>query len=270
MKNPRTAVLPSSIRQALNDAGDRHAIQELDSTQKKNYAEVLSRRLASIFANALRPNFRGILPDPNDKGHESKARTSKGFKKLDVNYSTADLGLALGLSIKTINFRDGKTNRYTKNYTRVDAELRAEASDYHDRQPYAVMIAVIFMPMDACDDGSSRIPSSFGQAVQIYRNRANRVRVTDSAMLFEGIFIGLYDAIPGTKFGDVAFFDVLDKPTRSGQPRKLMSFDELIRRITEIYDSRNQPLFEWDDAQPEPLALPPAAAVDGDGDEEDQ
>ena len=55
------------------------------------------------------------------------------------------------MSIKTINFRDATTKRYTKNYTRADGELRAEASDYHERQPYAVMVAVIFLPIDACD-----------------------------------------------------------------------------------------------------------------------
>lgn len=82
-------------------------------------------------------------------GQESRARTGKGLKKLDVNYSTIELGLGLGLSIKTINFRDAKTKRYTKNYTRVDNELRAEAADYHERQPYSVLCAVIFLPFDA-------------------------------------------------------------------------------------------------------------------------
>jgi hypothetical protein len=264
MAKPKTTSLRTSIRDALVEAGDQHAIAKLEQTPKKNYAEALSRRLASIFADALRPNFKGILPDPNDTGHESKARTSKGFKKLDVNYSKTDLGLALGLSIKTINFKDRKTNRYTKNYTRVDAELRAEASDYHDRQPYAVMIAVIFMPMDSCEDSSARIPSSFGQAVQIFRNRAGRKQVTDASMLFEGIFIGLYDAAPGAGYGDIIFFDVSDKPTRSGKPQKIMAFTELISRITGIYDLRNQPLFEWDDAPPEAALLPPAAAIDED------
>src|SRR5262245_42608206 len=84
---------------------------------KKNYAERLSRAIATKVATGLRPHFPGILPDESDKGHESKARTSKGFKKLDVNYSTPELGLGLGVSVKTVNFRDRKSARYTKNYT---------------------------------------------------------------------------------------------------------------------------------------------------------
>ena len=48
-----------------------------------------------------------------------------GLKKLDVNHSTPEIGLGLGVSIKTINFLDIKTRRYTKNIKRVDGELRA-------------------------------------------------------------------------------------------------------------------------------------------------
>jgi hypothetical protein len=88
-------------------------------------------------ANALRPSFP-ILPDEFGKKQESKARTSKGYKKLDINYSTTELGLGLGVFVKTLNFKDPKSQRYTKNYSRIDNELRAEASDYHERQPYAV------------------------------------------------------------------------------------------------------------------------------------
>ena len=98
-------------------SNDRRRVAEGTRTDKKNYAELLSRALAQRFADALRSSFKGILPNPDGSGQESKARTGKGLKKLDVNYSTVELGLGLGVSIKTINFRDPKTRRYTKNYT---------------------------------------------------------------------------------------------------------------------------------------------------------
>ena len=163
-----------------------------EQARKRNFAQGLSQALAPRIANALRSRFAGILPDEHGRRQESRARSAKGFKKLDVNYSTSELGLGLGVSIKTINFRDPTTNRYTKNYTRADAELRAEASDYHDRQPYAVMIAVVFMPVDACDDGSDA-PSSFGGAVQTFRFRAGRLGSDEPSVLFERVFIGLYE-----------------------------------------------------------------------------
>lgn len=250
---PSEAGVADSMRSALLAAGDRAAA----STQsaKKNYAERLSRELAVLVAHALRPSFPGILPDRSGVGQESKARSAKGFKKLDVNYSTPELGLGLGVSIKTINFRDKATARYTKNYTRADAELRAEASDYHDRQPYAVMIAVVFLPIDSCDDGSGNWPSSLGQAVQVFRFRAGREKPTDPSMLFERAFIGLYD-IDDDRLGEVGFFDVVDAPPKRGRPRKLLSLSEMIDVIVKTYDARNKPTFTWADAPPEPVSLP--------------
>jgi hypothetical protein len=168
-----------SIGEDLRSLPPREATQT--RAQKKNYAEALSRLLATRLASGLRPFFDGIMPDALGRRQESKARTSKGYKKLDINYSTTELGLGLGISVKTLNFVDEKSQRYTKNYTRIDNELRAEASDYHERQPYAVMVAVIFLPLNSCTDGKARrrasgelltTASSFAQAVHIFRHRA--------------------------------------------------------------------------------------------------
>ncbi|MBB4364340.1 hypothetical protein GGD65_005398 [Bradyrhizobium sp. CIR18] len=254
MARSGASALPNNIAAELRAAGDRS--KTVTREQKKNYAELLSRRLAQRFADALRSAFPDILPDSSGKGQESKARSSKGFKKLDVNYSTVELGLGLGVSIKTINFRDATTKRYTKNYTRADGELRAEASDYHERQPYAVMVAVIFLPLDACDDGGKNAPSSFGQAVQVFRFRTGRENPKDPAMLFERVFVGLYDA-DEKHFGEVTFFDVMSKPPRTGKPATMLSFPQLVQEIVETYDRRNSPRFEWEDAAPEKVTAPP-------------
>ncbi|MFZ5738596.1 MAG: hypothetical protein ACOY6K_17170 [Pseudomonadota bacterium] len=249
-------LLENSIRRELDWAGDRSVVEKGSATDKKNYAEGLSRALSQRFADALRKSFDGILPDVDGFGQESKARTGKGLKKLDVNYSTVELGLGLGVSIKTINFRDAKTKRYTKNYTRVDNELRAEAADYHVRQPYAVLCAVVFIPLDACDDGGSA-PSSFGQAVQIFRYRAGRERPVDDATLFERILVGLYDA-GSPCFGTTGFFDVMDAPPRTGRPSALMTFEQAIDKIVEAYDARNKSAFKWAEGETEILAAPEA------------
>jgi hypothetical protein len=137
MARQRAPAAPVSIAEELHSAGNRATVATAAASEKKNYAERLSRALANRVAQHLRSAFPNILPDADGKGQESQARTSKGYKRLDVNYSTPELGLGLGVSIKTINFTDGRSKRYTKNYTRADGELRAEASDYHERQPYA-------------------------------------------------------------------------------------------------------------------------------------
>ncbi|AVT74427.1 hypothetical protein RPPS3_03640 [Rhodopseudomonas palustris] len=250
----KTDVSENSIRRELDWAGDRSVVEKGSATDKKNYAESLSRALSQRFADALRKSFDGILPNPDGLGQESKARTGKGLKKLDVNYSTVELGLGLGVSIKTINFRDAKTKRYTKNYTRVDNELRAEAADYHERQPYSVLCAVVFVPLDACDDGGSA-PSSFGQAIQTFRYRAGREKPVDDTTLFERILVGPYDAEPAS-FGVTGFFDVMDAPPRTGRPSSLMTFEQAISTIVEAYDARNKSVFKWAEGDTEILATP--------------
>ena len=240
----------ASIADELHKAGDyRHLVQSGGSTDKKNYAETLSRELSTRIANDLRSDFPGILPDRDGKMQESRARTAKGFKKLDVNYSTSELGLALGVSVKTLNFRDGNTDRYTKNFTRIDNELGAETAGYHERQPYAVMAGVLFLPLDACDDGSYRTHSlsSFAQAITIFRPRAGRDRPADSPFLFERLFIALYDTAPDT-FGELICFDVTDSPPKKGRPRRnVLSYGAMLREIVQSYDRRNRPPIDWAD-----------------------
>jgi hypothetical protein len=246
----RSGLLTDSIAAELRRAGDHARLAASGSAaEKKNFAEALSRALAQRFANALRGTFPGILPDARGKGQESRARTGKGLKKLDVNHSTAELGLALGVSVKTINFRDAKSKRYTKNFTRADNEFRAESADYHQRQPYAVLCGIFFLPLDACDDGGSD-PSSFGQAVRIFRFRSGRRRAVDDPTLFERFLIGLYDTSLGS-FGKVGFFDVEEAPPKNGRPSQLLSFEQCIDRIARTYDRRNRTSFVWADALPE-------------------
>ncbi len=203
--------------------------------------------MATCIANALRRDFPGITPDELGGDQETPARTAKGFKKLDVNYSTPSLGLALGVSVKSINFSDERTRRFTKNYTRNDNELRAEATDYHQRQPYAVLVGVLFMPIASCDDAAQgrkqeRNISSFGKAVKFFRARANRQVPRDDVDLFERFFIGLYEDTAET-----LLFDVMRPPPRNRRPleSECLHFDGFITEIVRTYRGRNDPPFHW-------------------------
>jgi hypothetical protein len=230
----------------LLDQATKLARGETDRERKKNFAEHLSRQLAQAVADGLRSDFRGITPTHDGKQHERATRSAKGVKKLDVNYSTADLGLGLGVSIKTVTAKDPKGGRFGKNYTRIDNELRAEAKDYHQRQPYAVMVALIFLPEAACHDGSERTPSSFGSAVKQFRYRANRRNPTNEEELFERVFVCCY-ADDGAARGTAWFFDVMRPPPRTGRPVRAtrLSFAEVLDEIKRTYDMRNDPPFEW-------------------------
>ncbi|MEV6757351.1 hypothetical protein [Streptomyces sp. NPDC051214] len=223
-----------------------------DATQpqgKRNaYATRFANRLAVLFANSLRDTFPGVLPRPDGSGQESRARTAKGFKKLDVNYSTPELGLGLGVSLKHIGYRDAETKRYSKNFTRNDNELRAEAMDYHERQPYAVMIGVLFLPYDAADDCTGgKHPSSFGAAVKHFRNRAGRDTVAAPPDLFEKFYIALYEH-SGANLGKLDFYDVdRPKPPFGRRPKadEVVDFEQFVSEVIRVYDARNDPPFEW-------------------------
>ena len=233
-----------NIATALSVAATASGTDE--RARKKNFAEKLSRELAQVVADALRPRFEGITPSPDGKGHERPTRTAKGVKKLDINYSTPDLGLGLGVSIKTVTAVDPKTKRFTKNFTRIDNELRAEAKDYHERQPYAVMAAIIFLPEAACRDGTGTAPSSFGSSIQAFRHRSGRATARDEEELFEAVFVACYrESEPN--LGDVWFFSVETAPPRQGLPvtADRLNFQEVLGRITSIYERRNDPPFDW-------------------------
>ena len=219
---------------------------------KKKYSEVFSNKIAVLIANRLREtrNFKGdILPLPSGQGRET-AIPSGAFnkaKKTDVNYSTLS-GLELLVSIKTLGFRDvqrrsgtkpPRIGRYTKNMVRNDHELRAEAMEFHERYPFAVLAALFFIPRDSCDDGASSDKSSFAHAVMTFRARAGRLRPDDPAQLFELFYIGLYDH-SGPERGRVRFFDVMDPPRRHGVPWRLVDLDQVINRIVEVYGLRNR------------------------------
>lgn len=229
------------LSEVLRRSGPRPA-SDAHQSEKGAYATRFANHMAMLIADGLRPHFRGILPDESGRGLESPARSVRGPKKLDVNYSTPQLGLALGISLKSVHIREPKGTRgYTHNMKRNDEELRVEASGYHARQPYAVMIGVLFLPDDACDDGNEGQPSSFGKWVQYLRPLSGRKDPGDDIMLYEKVFISLYDP-NGTR---MEFFDVETAPPKLGRPQSMLSYSAFLQEVKRAYDRRNHTEFTW-------------------------
>lgn len=258
---------PRTFREVLDQVEPRPNDQG-DQKQKKNYAELLSNRIAVWLAEMLRgnkPKFRSILPNADGSGRETRVASgaSKKPKKTDVRFSTADTGVELLVSVKTLSFRDTKRDsrgrtvlgRYTKNMVRNDHELRAEAMDVHERFPYAVLVAILFLPYTACDDGEAD-KSSFAHAIKTFRARGGRVLPSDPYQQFERMFIGLYELEEQEgKRGEVRFFDVMTNPPRRGRPTHgLLTEQELVMEITKAYEIRNEGYIEWADG-----AVPPGS-----------
>lgn len=242
---PRPDPEMSEVREALEYAAPK--------ANGNTFGTYFSNALAVVFANALRRHgFDGVLPDAQG-GFESRVQGARGLKKLDVNYSTPEMGLGLGLSIKTISSRDPKTKRYTKNYSRNDNELRAEAVDYHRRQPFAVLAAFLFLPADAADDASvsaedsddDRNVSSFGAAVKYFRYRTPRIDAHDEPDRFEAFYVALYEGDGTAMLWPV--HDLTLGPPSARRPREgeYVSVDEAVGELIGIYERRNNPPFSW-------------------------
>jgi hypothetical protein len=212
-------------------------------TGKQGYAMRFANAMAVLIANELRPRFPEIKPDPEGKGVESPARAVRGLKKLDVNYGTSEAGLGLGISLKSVHVRDKKPNqRFHHNMKHNDEELRVEAAGHHGRQPYAVLVGILVLPFEACEDGDESKPSSFGKWVKYLWPLADREDPHDALDRFERVYIALYDL--DARLG---FFNVRTPPPRTGRPSELLSFDELIAEVVSFYEKRNQMDFRWDD-----------------------
>lgn len=233
----------------------------VDRADKKNYAERLSRELALLVAEQLRHRFPSarVTPLSDGSGQEFRIGGNLDAKKTDVAVWDDRAGLVLGVSIKTITARDQKTQRYTKNVLRNDMELRDEADKLHRRQPWAVLVALIFLPEDsAWDSRTDSAHSSFAHAVFSFRKRTGR----DAAHAirfdtFEQVYIGLFD-----QAGRVGFFDVEDAPPRNQIPRRLITLTELLDQVEQGVQQRH--LVGGDDRFAEDLPgwQPPGSALE--------
>ncbi|MGH6923473.1 MAG: hypothetical protein ACRED5_07010 [Propylenella sp.] len=210
---------------------------EFGRAVKHSFAHRLSTCLAQKIADGLRPRFREILPDATGARHESRSGSASGPKKLDVNYSNPQIGLGLGVSIKTLNFRDEATGRYTKNIKRLDGELRAEAQDYHVRQPFSVLIALVFMPEDSAYDSENR--SSLSHAWEVFQRRTGRKTTSNEASRFERMWLCVYATEPG-RFGICRCFDVSDSVPSTGLPGESQRLSDVLNEIELEFANRNR------------------------------
>jgi hypothetical protein len=266
---------PRPLLAALDGADPRPA-PTASREEKKNYAERLSNQLAQVIADALRPTFPNVTPTATGQGREARVGVAKGQKRLDVKVTDTTLGLLLSVSIKTYSFQDysptsGKLGRWTKNIIRNDHELRGEAMVVHQRQPYAVLVGVIFEPNATCDDGdptktSDVHKSSFAHHVTTLSKRTGRGRrpiyggvektwvdlgAEDPRNdLFERMFIGLYEP-EGADRGAVRFFDVESSPPRNGRPSEAatLSFGEFVEQVLSEVHRRNSIAPTWADGE---------------------
>ena len=161
-----------------------------------------------------------------------------GAKKVDVTWATEEAGLLLGISIKTINFRDRRTNNFQKNITNRRGDMLFEAVTLHRRFPYAVLGGLFFLDKGAEQDQTARRRSTFLNAhtrLQLFTGREDP-RGRDEQ--YERLYLVLLDASSSH-----AEFDAY----LVGKPGHPIPMTETLDELLSVTAIRNPDFYEYKD-----------------------
>lgn len=206
-----------------------------------SFAIYFAKYMSAEIAAALEPDFPGV------RSGETPSQSVRGPKRVDLNYSTPETGLGLAISFKSVHFGEKENGAadFIHNMKRNDEELRVEATDHHLRQPYSVLVSVVFLPLEAYADFDT---SSFASWVAYLWPLKGRTEPEDPPDLFELVFIGLY----ARDESELGFYQVGGEVPcpRTGRPRGLLTLPEFLRLVTDVYKKRNGQDFFFEGEEP--------------------
>lgn len=194
----RVSRVDDLVLAALRSLPERPAESETPAT-KKRYSELMSAAIAPAIAEELR--HRGMheaRPSGPGKaglsGAERRLAGGIGAKKVDVSWTTEESGLLLGVSVKTINWRDRRSQNFQKNLTNRRGDMLIEAVTLHRRFPYAVLAGFMFLDKGARNDGTTRRRSTFQNAFPRLRLFTGRQDPLGRDEQFERLYVVLVEA----------------------------------------------------------------------------
>lgn len=227
--------------------------------EKKAYSEKLSAAVALVLSEELRhrgcrevlpqkpdtsePLLPGLLPkraQPAEaSGAERRMAGGIGAKKVDVTWATPESGLILGISVKTINFRDRASGTFQKNLTNRRGDMLMEAVTLHRRFPYAVLGGFFFLDKGAAsDDTSSRRRSTFHNAHARLRLFTGRADPAGRDEQYERFYVLLVEA----ESASVEAFEV-------GRPEAPVPLTRIMDDLLTLVAERNPDFYEFDEGR---------------------
>lgn len=232
------------VRAALARLGQKPPDDAPQAT-KKRYSEEASEAIALAFAEEVRARgLHGARPAASGtadrSGAERRMAGGIGAKKVDVTWATEESGLLLGISIKTINFRDGKTGNFQKNLVNRRGDMLIEAVTLHRRFPYAVLFGFVFLDKDAENDATVRRRSTFSNAHNRLRLFTGRSDPAGRDEQYERMYIGLFDE-PGR--------DLVVRVFGVGAPDQQLSLETIFDDMLQLLAERNPDFYEVDDGK---------------------
>lgn len=227
---------------AFKSAGDKPP-DTARREEKKGYSERISHATALAIAEELRNRgLREARPtgpgELDTSGAERRMAGGIGAKKVDVTWATEDAGLLLGVSIKTINFRDNRTKNFQKNLTNRRSDMLFEAVTLHRRFPYAVLAGLFFLDIGAAADGTERRNSTFINAHSRLRLFTGRDDPGDRDEQYERLYIVLLEASSAN-----ARFEVY----RVGDSKTPVTMSDVLDELIETVAIRNPDFYEYRD-----------------------
>lgn len=207
---------------------------------KQKYSQQVSEKAALALAEELRQRgldgARPALPgELGLSGAERRMAGGIGAKKVDVTWATEECGLLLGISVKTINFRDQRSRNFQKNLTNRRGDMLFESVTLHRRFPYAVLGGILFLDRDAEHDATGKRRSTFVNAHDRLRLFTGRADPSGRDEQYEQLYIALMDANP---FTPTARLFLAGHPTK--EVAIAGALDELVAAVAE----RNTDFYE--------------------------
>ncbi|MCE6952403.1 hypothetical protein LAZ29_15825 [Cereibacter sphaeroides] len=235
------AAIDDKLEQALRGVGVKPDASA-SATEKKAYSEAISHRVAHAVAAEFRERgLTGTRPAPpgefDSSGAERRMAGGIGAKKVDVTWATEESGLLLGISIKTINFRDRKTGNFQKNLTNRRGDMLFEGVTLHRRFPYAVLGGLLFLDRGAASDGTAKRRSTFLNAHSRFRLFTGRDDPAGREEQYERLYILLLEASPGAASVEAY---------RVGNPADIVPMEEVIAELVDLVALRNPDFYESD------------------------
>lgn len=226
----------------LKRAGDKPP-DDARASEKKAYSEKVSAAVATAVADELRKRgLKGTRPAPpgelDASGAERRMAGGIGAKRVDVTWATEQGGLLLAISIKGINFRDGRSNNFQKNLTNRRGDMLFEAVTLHRRFPYAVLGGLLFLDKDASEDGTPRRRSTFVNAHARFRLFTGREDPGGRDEQYERLYIMLLNASSAHAHLEAY---------RVGEPEDSVPMTEVLDDLVSLVAIRNPDFYEYKD-----------------------
>lgn len=217
----------------------------VSSSTKKKYSESVSHAAARAIAGELRSKgLKEARPAPpgvlDASGSERRMAGGIGAKKVDVTWSTEESGLLLGISIKSINFRDGRSGNFQKNLTNRRGDMLFEGVTLHRRFPYAVLGGMFFLDKEAANDHTKRRNSTFENAHIRLRLFTGRDDPAGRDEQYERLYLLLLEASSAA---------VSVEAFRVGDPVNRISLDAALDELIELTAQRNPDFYEFTDGR---------------------